>query len=808
MKLNYLVVASILLFMNLNYSYSQFNKKNVIGIINDSVINKNLEFATIKITQKDKNEPIQINYSNKDGMFKISELDSGNYLISVTHVGYQTKEILVEIKGEDINLGVIYLKTLPKNLQEVIVKSKKLLIDQNDEKTTYNVEGDPIAKTQKAIDILRKTPFVSVDAEGNIQINGQSNFLVLLNGKETAMFAKNVKEALKAFPGSIISKIEVITNPSAKYDAEGVGGIINIITKKKVAGYNTTLNASKSSVGFYDASANINVKAGKLGVSLNYSLDGVKNVIGSNRGETIALQPSFIKERTYDGKRELKSFWHGGNLEANYEMDTLNVISTYINLDAGNENYKSNQNFITTFPTALKTESIYNLDHKNESPTLGIGSDYIRKFKSNREKEFSIRLNLLNSKINNELNSVQLNPTTNDRYVINKNISNDKQYTVQSDIILPFKKERKLETGIKAIFRNAFSNFESGYKILPNSKYEIDNSNTDNFKYNQNVYSAYGSYKFKIKNINIRAGLRYEHTAIDGVLIASSVKISQNYNSFLPNLLASFKIKNKLNFSLNYNVRIQRPYIRSLNPSINNNDSLNVTYGNPNLQPQTIHNFSLQTKLSKGNTFAGISLSGSYSNNLIVQFSEFNKTTGVTTTTSLNIGKEIQLSLNTNLSTKFNENFDLSINGNIRYNKVENNSTNNQVNSGVGGNMNMNTTYNINKKVSTNAYAGFWKAPVSIQGTFGIQYWYGIGLSYKLWNESLTISLNGVNFLQKNVSYTNTFTDPFFKISRTNTLPFGGIGLAISWNFGKLTEGVSRKKGVKNDDLLAPSSNN
>jgi outer membrane receptor for ferrienterochelin and colicin len=136
-----------------------------------------------------------------------------------------------------------------KKLGDVTVTATRPLVEQQDDRLVYNVEDDPSAKSESASDILRKTPYVNVDGDGAIQVNGQSNFRVLLNGRETALFSQNVKEALKGFPGATISRIEVITSPSAKYDAEGVGGIINIITKKKLAGYNGTINSNINSIG-------------------------------------------------------------------------------------------------------------------------------------------------------------------------------------------------------------------------------------------------------------------------------------------------------------------------------------------------------------------------------------------------------------------------------------------------------------------------------------------------------------------------------------------------------------------------------
>src|SRR4029453_16029330 len=173
-------------------------------------------------------------------------------------------------------------------LKEVKVTAQRPMVEQSDDKVVFNVEDDPNNKTETAIEILRKTPFITVDGEDNIKVNGKSNFKVLLNGRETSMFARNVKEALRGFPGALISKIEVITTPSAKYDGEGIGGLINIITKKKVVGYNGTLSTfQRTSDKLSNYAVNGNAKAGKIGLSVFLNKGFTDPVLLYNTNTTI-----------------------------------------------------------------------------------------------------------------------------------------------------------------------------------------------------------------------------------------------------------------------------------------------------------------------------------------------------------------------------------------------------------------------------------------------------------------------------------------------------------------------------------------
>ena len=249
-------------------------------------------------------------------------------------------------------------------------------------------------------------------------------------------------------------------------------------------------------------------------------------------------------------------------------------------------------------------------------------------------------------------------------------------------------------------------------------------------------------------------------------------------------------------------MRLQRPSIYSLNPFVENNDTANIVFGNPNLNAQTIHSVSIQSRMMKGTTFAGLTLTGSYSDNLIVRYTTFDPAKGTTSTTRGNFGEEIRIGLSGNVSVKFNDNWNMSVNGNVTYNRVKNKFNPNQTNSAVGGNANMNSSYKLNSRFNVNSYAGFWRGPVGIQTSQSINIWYGLSMSYKMFKEKLSLSVGASNFLKKNNDYIYTINDPAFKTTSITTSIYRGLSTGLSWNFGKLKENVSKKKGVSNDDLI------
>jgi len=786
-------------------------KMKVSGTVADST-GKTLALVTVRLFKANNPAVIQTTLTKENGAFQLSKPPAGNYTLSFTHTGFSEKRVQLSVAEctTDMQVEPVQLTRGSTTLQGVVVTAQRPMIEQSDDKIVFNVEDDPASKTETAIDILRKTPFISVDGEENIKINGKSNFKVLLNGKETSMFAKNVKEALRGFPGALIAKIEVITSPSAKYDGEGIGGLINIITKKKVAGYNGSISSfARTADKLYNYGLNFNAKFGKVGMSI-FLNKGYRDPISVFSGSTTTpAVPTAYSKRTLGGYSRNNSGWSYGNAELSYEIDTLNAISVYTNIDSWSNTSVSDQTITMDFIADPSLISYYHLNNKSDNPGFSVGSDYIKKFKKNKEREFSLRFLGEFGKQDSKLSSFQDNPTV-DRYLINNSFAKNDQYTIQADNIIPLKKNRRFEGGVKAILRRASSDFQSLVKYNESADYLKNPFNTDHFNYTQNVYSAYSMYTIRFKKSNIRAGARIEYTDVDGNFVTSNTKVKNSYATLLPNIQYTNRISQITTLVLGYTKRLQRPYIWDLNPFVNNNDSLNISYGNPDLGPQTSHALTTQFRFTKGTTFAAINLEGSYSGNRIMQYSSFDPTTGTTTTTSLNIGKEFQSNLNLNLNTKLTPKWSLFVNGGIRYLSVTNNADKSQSNSGFGFDIGMNTSYRFNDKFTITSFLGFFQQPRSIQTTYPLNPWHNVSFNYKIFKNKVNISLRAVNMYEKNRDFKTIIKDKNFYSVNINTQPRRAAVIALTWNFGKLTENVSKKKGVSNDDLLnkpsAPSN--
>lgn len=767
--------------------------------LTDSATGKPVSFATIALyRQQQPEKALQQVISKEDGSFLLNIKDTGSYELGVVHTAY--KELRMPVSSGFP--AALLLTPAENNVGAVQVTGvRKVLVEKNDDKLVYNVDADVSAEGQMAIDVLRKTPFVSVDGDGNIQLKGQSNYKILLNGKESGIFSKDPKEALKSLPASAIKKIEVITTPSAKYDAEGVAGIINIITTKKVAGYNASIGSFYNSMNNFNENASLNVKYGKIGFTGYFGMGGGRNNNVQTHSVTTSLVPDAYAQRTLDGIFANRYRWQYGTTELSYDLDSLNTLSAYANF--GNNNGNNNrQRLVAVISADWADTSRSRLSDKNQwrYPWNDIGMDYIHKFRGNTEKEWSVKLNQQFSRDNSYAVSDQYSDIS-DRFVVNDNQSRNRQITVQTDLVLPLKRKQKLELGAKGIFRNAAADYESMYRLSVSDKYIPDPGNTDHFHYSQDIVAGYFTYRFPVKKWDVKIGSRLEHTKVKGVFETSGQELEQDYYNFIPSVYISRKLKEKHDLSFSYSKRLRRPYIWDLNPFVNNTDTLNISYGNPHLKPEVTHSLEIGYSYFKNSNSINIRLSQNFSNTQIIQYTLFDNTTGIAATVPYNVGENRFTALNTSMNLKLWKIWSLSVNAGVQYNFIRNRNNPSQKNSGLSGNGNLSNTFDLTKKLSFFNSAGFWQSPIQLQGKYPFNYWYDAGLTYKLLKNQLRISLRAGNFLQHYFNFKREFHDKNFVQTTTNSFVLRNIGLNVKWNFGKLSENTSRKRGVTTDDI-------
>jgi outer membrane receptor protein involved in Fe transport len=320
------------------------------------------------------------------------------------------------------------------------------------------------------------------------------------------------------------------------------------------------------------------------------------------------------------------------------------------------------------------------------------------------------------------------------------------------------------------------------------------------------VYSSYASFSISLGKYNFRAGSRVEQTIVEGEFKHSKTTVDQDYLNWLPSFLVSRKLNKIHTISLSYTKRLSRPFIWDLNPFVNNTDSLTIYSGNPHLQTEIYHAGELGYLLVMGQTTVNIRLSETFSSNQIVRYSSFNDNTGITNWKSDNLGKYSSTGLSGNINLSLTSKWRISSNLGLRYDFIKNQQNNAQKNQGFGGYGNLNTSIELNKKVTVYINGNISRSPALLQGFYGVNYSYNAGSNIKFFNNKLTLIININNFIMKHINWRSEFNDKNFHTVINNVRPARAANIGLRWNFGKLTENVSRKRGITNDDLKGNSN--
>lgn len=802
----------ILLFILINLAGIQFlfaqNFYSLKGIIADKDSRKPIAYCTVSLTDSASSAVKSNTFSDENGKFSFEKIQSALYFISVKIAGYKPNNPVKIFINKSTELAdTIFIEKTSKDLKEVTVTAQKPLLEIETDKTIYNVENDASLEGLMAIDALKKLPFITVDAEDNIQLKGSSNFKVLLNGKSTSIIAKNPKEALKAFPTKLIKKIEIMTEPSAKYDAEGTAGIINIITYKKIAGYNGNVMGSYSSRGMNNFGGSVNVKAGKFGFSSyfggNYYEFQNQNSYEFFRNSLISANNNLHQWGEYNNT----GIWYWGNFEMSYDFDTLHSLSFYVTPGGGLANGNSILNSENKDSAGNVTESFLNSSkNDNNNPSYDIGFDFIKKFKDNEEHELTLSLSRENSFENSSFTSNRDYLILADNSIKNLNNSNNLEYSLRLDYNKPFKNKSKFEAGGKFISRKLKSEYEMSQKSDSTEEYFVVPAQTNTLNYTQNVAGVYTTFAMMYKKIRIKPGLRLENTWINAEFNKDSLPIEINYFNLIPTLGISKKFGKKTTVRINYSRRIQRPWLQYLNPYVNNMDPKSIKYGNPNLQPEKTNNVNFSYNYFFKRNSLDISLSNSFTDNVITSYTNLDSS-GISYTTYLNIAKSNTTGINVSLWGMFFDKMQVWVGVHSSYVYMVNKLDKTRNRSGFSHRGNGNITWNFKKDYSATFGGWIWQGAPTLQSTRPLNYNYNLSLRKSFFKKKLNVGLVANNFLEKKQTLKTITEDPtFYQESFNKNNFFRYYSVSLSFSFGKLKESVSRKKGKGDDDLKGKES--
>ena len=772
------------------------------GTVTDSLTGKGISYVTI--TVQTANSVVKRLASDASGKFEIALEAPGKYDLVFHSIGYNLHKNEVELaEGKPrIDLGIIAIAPSVEKIGEVTVATTRPLVRTETDKIIYSIEADPESKTSSAIEMLRKVPMVTVDGEDNIMLKGNSNFRILLNGKNSSMLSQNPKDVLRSLPASTIRDIEVITNPSSKYEAEGVGGIINIITtRRQVDGFMGRVNTGVDTRGGYNAGLYATTKINKFGFSMNYG----HNLFNQPRNLSESTRENLLSETNRytetNGTNKYNGRFNFLMTEASYEIDTFNLVSLSFMGQMGHFT-GTGETMTTDFDLNRNTTRQFRniLDMKNKNGMMSGNIDYQRTFsKPDKTLTFSYKMDYSprNSENGNEitglLNYMSYNQkSTNDAYGL--------EQTLQVDYFDPVNKTHQVETGLKYILRQNVS--ESDVLRLTDGEWERDLTRINDLDYDQHIIGIYAGYLLKINKFSFKTGLRAEGTINDGYFKSvNDTAFTNKLFNLVPYVTLSQNLDKGQNLRLSYTQRLSRPGIWYLNPFYNDLDPLNVSYGNPKLDAEVSHSFDFTYGKFSPKYNVNISLTSAFANNTIQSISTM-QANGVRVTTYENIGTNQRYGANMYGSLRFGTKFTLNTNMGVNYLSIESNDARNLSNSGFMYNGNLNARVVPWKNGSFSAFGGIFSSGVMLQGRSGTQYYNSVSYMQEFFDKKLTASLSVSDPFRKKMKYESTFDDPTFTQQSVNYIYNRMLRVNISYRFGQMKGEIKKaRRGIKNDDL-------
>ncbi|MDE7179826.1 MAG: TonB-dependent receptor [Muribaculaceae bacterium] len=689
-------------------------------------------------------------------------------------------------------------------LDEFVITTRKEVIKSDGAKLSYDLDEDDSSKGQNMLDALKKVPMVSVDGTDQIRVKGSTNFKIYVNGKEEPMLTANAGQVLKSMPAESVSKIEVITEPGAKYDAEGTGGIINLITERKQRkdGYTGSLTAS-GGTNQQGLSAYGRVKYDKVtaDANINYATNrGVERTQDSTT-DTYDFENQSAYRLIQRVRQKFAFDYIGGGFNLSWEPSEKNLFTASANIYSVGANVSELNIFGETWSQAgaLTASSLQTGHGKMENLGLSSNASYKRTLDDKGQNiilayGFNLGKSLMQIGYLNDFTVGQLTTNSSEE---NRNENYNREHTVTADYTNLIGGKHNLEAGLKGIFRRNTGDGKQWTGLTPDDLI-LNADNSMLTRQLQDIYAVYASYTSTFGKLGVKAGLRYEHTYMGMDFLTGTMNnYRRNLDDVVPNAALTWMFGPATNLRLAYQMRINRPGIEQMNPYRFSIVSTEVRMGNPDLK--SVHNNTLTLTYSNYGRIVGgnISLEASQADNSIEEYIYYDGM--VKYQTYGNIGNMRRISLNGFLNWNISNRFSLGVNGDIFFTSIKSTSPR-QSNHSWDGTYGANFSYMAPARFKISGYGGQSTGNITLQGRWNGWYYYGlsIGRSF-LKNDALTLTLNASNFLTKSTHWSGRNATPGHLQISKGINPQWNVGLSVSWNFGHLSDQV-KKTGADLDN--------
>ncbi len=783
---------------------------NISGKIIDNTTNEAIEFATISIISKKTNKTVNGGITNKHGYFEIKKIKPGIYKIVISFIGFNDfvkDNVKITPKSPIINLGKIELQSNAETLEGVdIVAEKEVYVNKLDKKV-FNVDKDITSESASLLETMQNIPSVEIDQDGNVSLRGNTNVKVLIDGRPSSIMGTDLATILEQFPANSVEEIEVITNPSAKYDPDGMAGIINIRLKKdKRKGTNGSILLAAGTNEKYNGSLNLNHRTGKFNLFGTYSFRHNKREYTKN-----ALRQNILSD-TSNYLQEYKA----GDRIGNSHM--INAGVDFYITDKSTISYTGNFNISNRDKTEGAQFNYLSEDKTLQDITLRNTYQPYNRSSFDNNLLFTSRFNKPGQELSTSLTYANsfgkgtgeysdnyfngdftpINDTTFKQS--DQNNSTNTNYILQLDYTHPFNGDLKLETGFKSEILDLYNDYSLSNFNFSSNDYVLDSTSVNTFNYLQQIHGVYAILSDKIANFSWQMGLRYEYAQTTFDLTYNNDNYKNTYQNFFPSAHLGYTLGNSSELQLSYSRRINRPSVRSLNPYTNVSDPANIKVGNPYLQPEYINSF----ELGYSKRFNKLSLITSVYykliNGVIKRYKAIDDNgNGIITYTNLDSGTNYGLELIGNL--KFLKSMNLNASVNMFRTIIEGNDDDNDLSNdalGMSGKLMLNGK--LPKKFNLQ-FSGMYRSPITVpQGTIDAMYWADISIKKTILKDRGSVSLR-----LSDIFNTQAFNINISDYNFTQEMQYKGnsraLYLSFTYKFGKpFKDSKPKKRKQRRDD--------
>ena len=798
--------AAIVMMMTSQVVMAQTTVK---GVLMDEALGEAEPFATIRVFKAGKTEkPVAMFLTNENGQFSHEVKGKGRFDIVFSSIGKEDLKQTVTLGQENsLDLGTLYIKENATMLKGVEIVAQKPLVKMDVDKMSYNVAEDEDSKSNTVLDMLRKVPMVTVDGQDNITVNGSSSFKVYVDGMPNVMFSSNPSMVFKSMPATAVKSIEVMTNPGAKYDAEGAAGVLNIVMNKQnpqavesLNGYNGTLRASAGNKQL-GACAFVNGQQGKLSYSANVMTS--YNKPGNTTTEMEQLQDNGMSQ-LMTSENDVKTPFTMGSLTLGYQIDSMSVLN--LTAQVNSMSMKSSGTSTTTMGGNGYGDSFSygsTTDMKMSRNSFNGSLDYQRFFNQEHTQSLGLTYQLNYSPATTEMTNNF--GTTSDYIDLTDRYSENKDKTTshifQVDYTMPLGIGQTLSLGGKLQLHDATA--DSKYYL----KDVYDPSSSSEYEYKNTILAGYSEYAGNFNKFGLKAGLRYEYTWQDVEYhLGKGDDFKKEYGSLVPTASLQYTLSQGSNLGLTYNMRISRPGISYLNPYVDKTNPIALSYGNPDLDVEKAHNVSLVYNLFTPKLMVNLNLHHNFTDNAISQYSFYNSDNLLNTTYG-NVVQIHQTGLNGYVNYLLTKNTRLFFNGGVNYLDLRSDVLD-QSNSGWTANAMLGLQQTLPWDLKLSAFAITSTKSYTLQGWSGGFNLLTASVSKSLFNDKLNLSVSGLVGLNKggNINIESSTRGKDFTSYTNVKVPLYGVTFTVSYTFGNSKKQAKQHVSRVQNDFIEQQS--